>query len=212
MTTPTVSIVDTGVANVASLQAAFRRLNVPSELTSDADKVFSAPLLVLPGVGSFAAGMERLRKSGLDARLIERIQQDRPTLAICLGLQLLCSGSEESPGVSGLGILPNLVKRFSDDLRIPQLGWNSVVPQAEGPFPDGTAYFANSYRIQGPVDGFSTATTDYGGEFVSAIWRGSVLACQFHPELSAGWGARLLERWVTDGLTSLRSQGEPPQC
>lgn len=198
MSNQEIVIIRTGVANVASVGAAFERLGCAVRLEDDAAKIAAASHVVLPGVGAFGAGMERLQALGLVQPLIERIGAGRPTLAICLGLQLLANGSDESPGVAGLGIIDAHVKRFSgDDIRIPQLGWNAVAAQPGCKLiEDGHAYFANSYRLDAIPEGWSGALSDHGGPFVAAIERGAVLACQLHPELSGPWGAALLRRWA----------------
>jgi imidazole glycerol phosphate synthase glutamine amidotransferase subunit len=128
--------------------------------------------------------------------LTDRIKGGRPTLAICLGMQLLCASSEENPDSKGLGIVPGTVTRFAPDLRVPQLGWNMVQPDGVTSLEAGWAYFANSYKVPSLPEGWSGAITDYGGSFVSAMERGAVLACQFHPELSGAWGSSLLRRWL----------------
>lgn len=195
-------IIETGVANIASLFAGFRRLGAAPALTTDPDVVRTADRVVLPGVGAFAAGVARLRDRGLAPPLRERIAADRPTLAVCLGLQLLCESSEESPGETGLGAVPVHVTRFGAGVRVPQFGWNRVEP---GPgascLEPGFAYFANSFRIDAAVvpAGFGVATADHGGPFVAALQRGGLLACQFHPELSGAWGQALLGRWLQGG-------------
>ena len=197
MTSRTVVIVDTGVANIASLIAAFERLGCQIRLSAEAEQVERATHLVLPGVGAFRAGMSRLRQAGLEGPRWERLQSGRPTLAVCLGLQLLCSESEESPSEKGLGVIRGQVTRFPDTVRVPQFGWNRVVPGAESRLlRPGYAYFANSYRLTTAPEGWLATLADHGGPFVAALERGAVLACQFHPELSAGWGRALLARWL----------------
>ncbi|MBK8481108.1 MAG: imidazole glycerol phosphate synthase subunit HisH [Proteobacteria bacterium] len=198
-----VQVVRTGVANIASVLAGLRRLGAEPTLTEDPRAVAEARAVVLPGVGAFGAGMERLREAKLEGVLRERVAAGQPTLAVCLGLQLLCEGSEESPGVAGLGVLPSTVRRFSpaaqgpQPVRVPQLGWNEVLPQAEdGLLERGFAYFANSYRLDSAPPGWAWARSEHGGPFVAALERGAVLACQFHPELSGPWGAALLGRWL----------------
>lgn len=192
-----VQVVRTGVANIASVLAGLRRLGAEPALTEDPQTVATATAVVLPGVGAFGAGMERLRAAELVGVLRERVAAGQPTLAVCLGLQLLCEQSEESPGVEGLGALPATVRRFPSTVRVPQLGWNEVVPQAEGGLLErGFAYFANSYRLDRAPAGWAWARSEHGGPFVAALERGAVLACQFHPELSGPWGAALLGRWL----------------
>jgi imidazole glycerol phosphate synthase glutamine amidotransferase subunit len=129
----------------------------------------------------------------------ERIDAGRPTLAICLGFQLLFEGSEESPGVEGLGVVPGRIERFNESVRVPQFGWNRVIPATESAMVrSGYAYLANSYRAGAPVPGWACAMADHGGPFVAAMERGPVLACQFHPELSGRWGLDLLGRWIAN--------------
>jgi imidazole glycerol phosphate synthase glutamine amidotransferase subunit len=192
-----VRIVPTGIANLEAIAAAFRRLDLdvaPVDAPADIER---APLLVLPGVGSFESGMNALRAGCWDAPLRERVAAGRPTLAVCLGFQLLCEGSDEAPDVPGLGCIPGRVTRFPAAVRVPQLGWNQVRahPRART-LRTGAMYFANSYRLTAPPAGWAPAIARYGGPFVAAAERDSVLACQFHPELSGLAGRRLLERWV----------------
>ena len=191
------TIVATGVANIASMAAALRRSGVDVELTDDAARVRDAARVVLPGVGSFGAGMARLTERGLVEAIVGRFAAERPLLCVCLGMQLLCAASEESPGVAGLGVLDAGVRRFGEGVRVPQFGWNRVEADPGcGLLQSGLAYFANSYRIDGAPPGWSAARAVHGGPFVAALERGPVRACQFHPELSGAWGRALLERWL----------------
>lgn len=190
-------IVPTGTANVASVVGAFRRLGVEPTESTDAREIDEAAGVIVPGVGAFGAAMDQVASHNLSAALAERINDGRPTLAVCVGMQLLCARSDESPGVAGLGVINERVGKFASDERVPQLGWNEVTPPEGSKFLEaGWAYFANSYRLDQVPDGWAAATTDYGGRFVSAIERQDVLACQFHPELSGPWGAQLLGRWL----------------
>ena len=201
-----VAVVATGVANTASVLTALARVGAEPALCEGAGAaaaVRSADFVVLPGVGAFAAGAAQLAAAGLVDVLRERVAAERPLLAICLGLQLLCEHSEESPGVAGLGVLPVDVTRFPDvapggaRLRVPQLGWNLVEPDAGCRLlRPGYAYFANSYRVAAKVPGLAVATADHGGPFVAACERGAQLYCQFHPELSGPYGLDLLRRWL----------------
>ena len=192
-----VVIVRTGSANLASVVAAFERADAEVLLTRDRAAVDTASRLVVPGVGAFGSVCHSLDRYDLGPSIADRIHAGRPTLAICLGLQSLAESSDENPDVRGLGILQEKVTRFADGLRVPQLGWNRVVA-GDGArlLEDGVAYFANSYKLDTIPDGWKGATSDHGGPFVAAIERGSVLACQFHPELSGHWGQRLIERWL----------------
>lgn len=204
---PTATIVRTGVANTASVTAALGRCGCRCVLSDDPGEVTAAGLLVLPGVGSFSAGMESLGRAGLVDAVRARVAGGGPTLAICLGLQLLCAASEESPGVAGLGVIDSTVARFGGGVRVPQFGWNQV-ETGGGLVEPGHAYFANSYRLAAAPAGWSVSWAEHGGRFVAAIERGEVLACQFHPELSGAWGAGLLERWLARCAAVLGEGGE----
>ena len=126
-----------------------------------------------------------------------RVESGRPTLAICLGLQLLVDASDEAPGQPGLGVISGRVGRFPSGVKVPQLGWNRVMAEPSCRLlGSGTAYFANSYRLEGIPEGWSAATSEHGGTFVAGLERGAVLACQFHPELSGEWGEGVLRRWI----------------
>jgi imidazole glycerol phosphate synthase glutamine amidotransferase subunit len=191
-----VVIVPTGTANIASVMAAFRRLGALPRVSEAAGDVLAASHVMLPGVGAFGASMARLVQHGLDRALRQRIEADRPTIAICVGHQLLFATSEESPGVSGLGVVPGAVGRFPADVRVPQFGWNHVQAGEDSRLlEDGYAYFANSYRAT-EAPGWAVATATHGGRFVAAMERGNVIGCQFHPELSGAYGAALLSRFL----------------
>lgn len=192
-------VVPTGTANTASILAAFERLGTEPRVAGDPGEVQPADRVVLPGVGSFGAAMSEVDRLGLREALLGRIDEGRPTLAVCVGMQLLARESEESEGISGLGAIDLEVTRFPATVRVPQLGWNRVVPDADCRFVDeGWAYFANSFRLCDVPDGWHAAVTDHGGRFVSALERGDVLACQFHPELSGSWGSAVLARWLRE--------------
>lgn len=221
--TEPVAVVDTRVANVASVIAALERAGVPSELTTDPLRIASARAVFLPGVGSFASGAATLDELRLREPLLDRITRDRPICAICLGWQLLCGGSEEGAG-DGLGVVPVRVGRFPAGVRTPQLGWNAVRierPPGQGGSasafadqPDGYAYFANSFRVADVAAvraaGFEVALAEHGATFVAAAARGCLLACQFHPELSGAWGQTLLDNWLRLAGYAVRRVSEVP--
>lgn len=195
-----VVVVETGIANIASMCAGLERAGATVALSDSPQTVAAASHVVLPGVGTFGAGMERLEECGLTEVLQQRIVADRPTFAVCVGLQLLFSQSEESPGVQGLAIFDGEVQRFTGPVRVPQLGWNMVVSSEGSTFVQaGYAYFANSYCATSVPDGWAAAYADHGGQFIAAIEKGSVLAAQFHPELSGQWGLGIMRRWLTAG-------------
>lgn len=188
----------TGTANLASVAAAFYRAGCSVRFSEAASDAGEAAIVVLPGVGAFGAVSERLDTLELRTPLGNRIKAGRPTMAVCLGMQLMGEGSEESPGAAGLGVISTVATSLPEGVRRPQLGWNRVAAGAGCRLlKDGTAYYANSFKIDSIPDGWSGALTDHGGDFVAAIERGAVLACQFHPELSGAWGQALVERWLT---------------
>lgn len=193
---PEITIVPTGTANMASVKAAFERLGVSAREASSPGDIEHATHVMLPGVGAFGAAMERLRAQGFEAPLKARILADRPTIAICVGHQLLFEASEESPGVAGLGFVQATVGAFEADVRAPQFGWNEVEAEEYGQVLDsGYAYFANSYRaLEAP--GWEVARALHGHRFVAAMERGKIVGCQFHPELSADYGAAILSRFM----------------
>jgi len=200
-----IAIVRTGLANTASVVACLQRLGAKCRITEDPREIEQGAAAVLPGVGSFRAASERLDELGLREPLRERILAGRPTLCVCLGMQLLAEASEEAPGAPGLGILPVTVRRFPDRVKRPQLGWNLVRPAA-GDWPEpGHAYFANSYRVADveavQVAGWEVAIADHAGPFVAAMTKDRVLACQFHPELSGAWGESLVGAWLGTAAT-----------
>ncbi len=219
---PEVVLVRTGTANLASMRAGLARAGAEPRPARGADDVRDAARVLLPGVGAFAAARRALAEDGLDDALRDRIAAGRPTLCVCVGLQLLCAASEESPGTDGLGVVPGTVRRLGGGaasvaggtnagadagaavpppgpVRVPQMGWNRLEPSPDARrLPAGHVYFANSYALLAPPEGWAVAVADHGGRFVGGLERGPVLACQFHPELSGPLGAALLRRWVEE--------------
>ncbi len=194
---PEIVVVRTGVANTAAVLAALRRAGTRPVLSDRASDVRDAGAVVLPGVGSFGSGMRALADLGLDAALRDRVRSSRPTLAICLGMQLLGLESAESPGVEGVGAIDARFERFDGDVRVPQIGWNDVeVEPAARILAGGDAYFANSFRTLDAPQGWTCGWATHGVAFVAGFERGAIVACQFHPELSGAYGAQLIERWI----------------
>jgi glutamine amidotransferase len=191
-----VVILPTGTANLASVLAAFARLGATAQIATEAAVVRDAERLVLPGVGTFGATMAGLREAGFADALAERAGGGAPVLAMCVGLQVLFEASDESPGSEGLGVLQGRVARFPAAVRVPQFGWNRIEPEPGCRYLEpGYAYFANSFRVLA-APGCKVASAEHGQTFVAALERGSLLACQFHPELSGAFGHRLIARWL----------------
>ncbi|HWJ06914.1 MAG TPA: imidazole glycerol phosphate synthase subunit HisH [Steroidobacteraceae bacterium] len=191
-----VAIIDNGGANIASLRFALDRLGASSELTRDPDALLRAPRVILPGVGAAADAMARLQALGL-VDVIRALRQ--PVLGICLGMQLLFEASEEGD-TTCLGIIPARIARFADraGLPVPHMGWNRVHATGaaswagleESPY----MYFVHSYAA--PVGPWTTATSDYGGEFSAMVRQRNFFGAQFHPERSSRAGSRLLAEFL----------------
>lgn len=199
-----IGIIDYGMGNLGSVANALSFLGVPARIVSESGTLNECQALILPGVGAFGDCMANLRSGGFIEPLREWIGGNRPLLGICLGLQVFCAASEESPDAAGLGVLPGTVVRFAPtaDRKVPQIGWNRVVqppgktcPLFRG-IPDGTYfYFVHSYYLPGAGE-WDAGRTDYGGEYTSAVWRGNVAAVQFHPEKSQQAGLRMLKNFA----------------
>jgi imidazole glycerol phosphate synthase glutamine amidotransferase subunit len=169
-----------------------------------------AARLVLPGVG-VRCGHRRAAITGLDAAVLDAVASGTPVLAICLGMQMLCEGSEESPGVPGLGIVPGICARLPGEVPVPHLGWNAVDPDpACRLVTTMDAAWANSFALADAPPGWAAAWTTHGTRFVAALERDAVLACQFHPELSGIAGRELLRRWLRRELLDRQAVARGP--
>ncbi len=197
---PLVAVLDYGIGNLRSAQKALERVGADARLTADSGLIADADAVVLPGVGAFGACMDALRDCGLDEVAIEAANDDRPFLGVCVGMQMLYEGSEETPGAVGLGVLPGRLRRLPDTVKRPQMQWNLVdirrPSQLFTPVPDPVwVYFVHSYAAD--ADGESViATCDYGGPVAAAVERESLWATQFHPEKSGKVGLELLRGFV----------------
>ena len=190
-------IIDSGGANLASLQFAFERLGAKTAVSADAGAIRSAPRVILPGVGSAGDAMARLRRNQV-ADLLPTLTQ--PVLGICLGMQLLFQNSEEGE-TECLGILPTTVQRIEpkDGRPVPHMGWNQLAlvredPLLEGIVPNDYVYFVHSFAA--PVSDVTLASADYGTTLSAIVRRGNFWGTQFHPERSAHVGARVLANFL----------------
>jgi glutamine amidotransferase len=196
---PLVAVLDYGIGNLRSAQKALERVGADARLTDDHGLVADAAGVVLPGVGAFGACMAAVRSSGLEAPALDAAASGRPFLGVCIGMQLLYEGSDEDPDVPGLGVLPGRVHLLPDDVKRPQMQWNTLRVRRPSKLLDGLpepawVYFVHSYA---PEDGDDVvATCDYGGDVVAVVERDNVAATQFHPEKSGVNGLHLLRNWV----------------
>ncbi|MCK8827942.1 imidazole glycerol phosphate synthase subunit HisH [Natroniella acetigena] len=197
-----IKIIDYGMGNLKNVQKAFEMVGYQAEITQDKVEILAADGVVLPGVGAFKDAMENLEQLELTEVIKEVIEQKKPFLGICLGLQLLFTASEEFGVTEGLDIIPGRVKRFPQDLglKIPHIGWNQLDLQQETELYDCIEdgeyqYFVHSYYVEPDDEAVIVTTTDYGIEFVSSIVQGNIYAVQFHPEKSSHKGLQLLKNF-----------------
>ncbi len=198
-----VSIIDYGVGNLGSIRNMLKRIGVVARTVARPEDAAQASRIILPGVGAFDEAMRRLRERGfIDVLTAKALDEKVPVLGICLGMQLLCRGSEEGDE-PGLGWIDAEVTRFrfpSDSkLKVPHMGWNAVAAQGTHPllagFDDDTAfYFVHSYRVPATCDA-TIATTDHGGAFAAIVARDNIVGAQFHPEKSHAFGMRFLRNF-----------------
>ena len=205
-----VALVDYGAGNLRSVAKALERSGLVVDVTSDPATVARTDGVVLPGVGAFADGMGALRASGLEPAVKDAVQDGRPYLGLCLGIQLLFEEGDEHGPNKGFGLFGGRVERFPDRdsggsrLRVPHIGWNEVRFSGEHPMLERLPerdhfYFVHSYRPVPTDESIVVGRTEYGGDFAAAVARGSIFAVQFHPEKSQQAGRRLLDAfraWV----------------
>lgn len=192
-----IAIVDYGAGNLTSVKKALDFLGQDCLITSDPKTVASSNKIVLPGVGHFAS-TSVLARSGLQTSIAEAINRGVPFLGICVGMQWMFEGSQESPETSGLGLLEGKCDRFPDNVKSPHVGWNQLeVSPASGLFrglPNAAfVYFTHSYRA--PTNDATIACCEYGGRFSAAVERDHIFGVQFHPEKSGATGLKLLSNF-----------------
>lgn len=198
-----VAVIDYDAGNIRSVEKAMAALGEESVVTRDAGTILAADHVILPGVGAFGDAMEELHKYRLKEVIEETVGKGTPFLGICLGLQLLFEGSEESDGVEGLGILQGRIVRLPEaqGVKIPHIGWNSLrYPNPgrlfEGIKEEAYVYFVHSYYLQAKDSAIVTATTEYASLIHASVEKDNVFACQFHPEKSSDVGMRILKNFL----------------
>jgi len=198
-----ITIIDYGVGNLRSVQRALQRYYPDVIISSDVEQIENAKGIVLPGVGAFGDAIEELLQRGL-LKVLKKIILGKPTLGICLGLQLLLDSSEESPGVDGLGIIPGKVKRLksTQSIRVPHIGWNRIIVRKE-PYFSGFAYFNHTFYCDVFDKSSIIASSLHGIRFGAIFKYGTILATQFHPEKSKTIGDEILKYWINSTLQTV---------
>jgi len=195
-----IAIVDYGMGNLRSVEKGFLKVGLNARVVSDPRAVDNAQGVVLPGVGAFRDCMKNLKGMSLIESVVRSIRKGKPYLGICLGLQVLFTGSEEFGIHKGFDILKGKVVRFQINLKVPHMGWNNVKIQRRPPIFDGIQdkaffYFVHSFYVVPDDNDVVATTTDYGITFASMVWKENIFATQFHPEKSQETGLRILKNF-----------------
>jgi glutamine amidotransferase len=198
-----IAIIDYDAGNIKSVEKALQYLGEEAVITRDADTILSADGVILPGVGAFGDAMEKLHTYGLVSVIRQCVDRQIPFLGICLGLQLMFAGSEESPGVEGLHLLEGRIVRIPGEsgIKVPHIGWNNLRFPHPGRLFRGIpenayVYFVHSYYLQAEDEEIVKATTEYGTLIHAAVEKGNLFACQFHPEKSSETGMQILRNFI----------------
>ena len=198
-----IAILDYDAGNIKSVEKAVNFLGEKAVITRDQDVILASDKVILPGVGSFGDAMNKIREYKLNQVIYDVVDKKTPFLGICLGLQLLYKTSEESPGATGLGILDGEILRIPDapDMKVPQIGWNSldITPGAKlfaGIEGNPYVYFVHSYYLKSKDEADVAAKTNYVVDIHASVERGNVFACQFHPEKSSTVGLKILDNFI----------------
>ena len=199
-----IAIIDYDAGNIKSVEKVLQHLGQEAVITKDRDVILSSDKVILPGVGSFGDAMEKLRKYKLDQVIYDVVDKKIPFLGLCLGLQLLFESSEETPGVSGLGILKGKILRIPDcdGLKIPHMGWNSIEIKEGSRLFTGIpnqsyVYFVHSYYLKAEEEADVAASTHYSVDIHASVEHDNIFACQFHPEKSSEVGLKILQNFVS---------------
>jgi glutamine amidotransferase len=195
-----VAIIDYGVGNLRSVEKAFAATGCEASISSDESFLRSAEKLVLPGVGAFAACMRALKERGFDRLVRERASEGTPLLGVCVGMQMLFEESEEFGSTRGLGLLKGRVRKFGNELVVPQVGWNRIHQRRPHALFEGIAngsfcYFVHSFYCEPGDDAVVAGETEYGRRYASVVAQGNVCGVQFHPEKSQDVGLRMLKNF-----------------
>ena len=200
-----ITIIDYGAGNIRSVVNAIEKLNYSPRVTSNPSEVINASVVILPGVGAASDTMYSLEKLGMTDVIRQLIKQSRPFLAICIGLQILFSRTEEGGGSNCLGAIPGTVRKLPPGLKIPHMGWNQVKQQHVHPIFDGIPdkanfYFVHSFYAEPDDTSIVAGVTEYGVPICSMVIKDALIATQFHPEKSGEYGLKLYSNFLDMAL------------
>lgn len=198
-----IAIIDYDAGNIKSVEKALQFIDEETVVSRDRDEILAADKVVLPGVGAFGDAMQKLKDFNLVNTIYDVVDKKTPFLGICLGLQLLFESSDETPGVTGLGVLPGEILRIPDKpgFKIPHIGWNSLELTNNGRLFNGIdeqayVYFVHSYYLKAKEESIVKATTEYVTHIHASVEKDNVFACQFHPEKSGDVGSQILKNFA----------------
>lgn len=196
-----ISIIDYGMGNLRSVEKALELIGVETVITDDANIINNSMGMILPGVGAFPDAMQNLTDKGLKEVILKNVEQKKPLLGICLGMQLLFEEGEEVKKCSGLGIMNGCIKRLKDSVKIPHMGWNNIEIIQENELLEGVEnkdymYFVHSYYADIEDRKVLNSTTNYGQEVPAVVSLENVYGVQFHPEKSGTCGLKILRNFV----------------
>lgn len=196
-----VAIIDYGMGNLRSVQKALEHIGASAYISDDKDEIAKADRAILPGVGAYRDCRAMLLQSGMDKVVLDTIAQRKPIMGICIGMQLLFAGSNEGGQYDGLNVFSGQVERLKTNLKIPHMGWNQIKSIKKNPLlagvDGGDFYFVHSYAAHDTEKDYVAAITNYGCDFVSAVYCGNVMGTQFHPEKSGELGLTVLRNFLT---------------
>ena len=197
-----IALIDYGAGNLRSVFKALESVGGDVKIVESADEIAAADAVILPGVGNFGDGMNKIRERNLEQPILDAIESGKPFLGICLGMQLLLEESEEAPGVKGLGVFKGKVIHFPEDIeKVPHMGWNDITISNDHPCFKGIKnedyfYFVHSYYAAPEDPAVTLATCEYIHKFTAVIGKDNVFATQYHPEKSQDKGLLILKNFV----------------